>query len=252
MITEGVFSLRFESDKEQMGKGFAVFKDGRIRGGDEEFMYGGTYVLEPAAAGSEINFQANVTVQYYKGINLAILGKMTRFPVELSGVFTPEKLFAHGKIKKFGSDAVDLHGLKLDDFQEAVFVGNEHVAFQALCSGMNAESRRQVDTVVALCQQGSYIDATNTMMIMIDSLVSSLLLNNGGSNGAQSGHLRERLNILVNRGVISDQLPELAQVLADSEKILTKKSNAPEDCAFPLCTIAFNLLQSLLTLQQPV
>lgn len=241
-MTKGIFALSFESEEKQIGSGFAVFIDGKITGGDTEFVYHGTYHCSESTSPDLIPFTAKVIVQYYKGINLAIFGKMTRFPIELSGVFTAEELLAHGTIKKFGNEDVDLKGTKIDDLQLEILEKNEWANVK------NKNIFNTVSSAIDLYQKNCYVDATN-MIISVIELVIFCLFENFSNESVKCISFLDKVNILADNGLISSKIESSLPALFASNNILDKKINSPEDCAFPLSIMAFSLLDKLLKIQ---
>jgi T3SS negative regulator,GrlR len=246
-MIQGIFALSFESEEKQVGSGFAVFIDGKIRGGDAEFVYDGAYHYRESSSADSIPFTAKVIVQYYKGINLAIFGKMTRFPIELSGVFTAGELLAHGKIKKFGTEEVNLKGIKIDDLQLDILAANEWKFLDQSFSLEKEDLHRTLNLALAFYQSKCYVDATNLVFSVIKSMVFYLLKKNSDKN-IQHVSCLEEIDMLVENGLISSKMKSLIQALASSNNVLNKKLNSPEDCAFPLCAMAFSLVDKLLSI----
>jgi T3SS negative regulator,GrlR len=245
-MIQGIFALNFEALGKQVGSGFAVFDNGKIRGGDAEFVYDGTYHCNESSNSDSISFTAKVLVQYYKGINLAIFGKMTRFPIELSGVFTADKLLAHGEIKKFGSEEVDLKGTKIDDLRLETLEINEWKFLDQNFNFEKEDIRHTLNSAFALYQDKCYVDATNLVFSLTKSIVFYLLEKTSDKN-VQHASCLEEIDILVENGLISSKMKSLMQALAASDNVLNKKLNSPEDCAFPLCAMAFSLVDKLLS-----
>jgi T3SS negative regulator,GrlR len=243
-MTQGIFALSFESDEKQIGSGFAVFIDGKITGGDTEFVYHGTYHCNESSSPDLIPFTAKVIVQYYKGINLAIFGKMTRFPIELSGMFTAEELLAHGNIKKFGNEDVDLKGTKIDDLQLEILEKNKWINFNV----KDKNIFHTVNSAIDLHQKNCYIDATN-MIISVIELVIFCLFENFSNESVKCISFLDKINILAGNGFISSKIKSSLLALFASNNVLDKKMNSPEDCAFPLSIMAFSLLDKLLEIQ---
>lgn len=241
-MTKGIFALSFESEEKQIGSGFAVFIDGKITGGDTEFVYRGTYHCNESSSPDLIPFTAKVIVQYYKGINLAIFGKMTRFPIELSGVFTAEELLAHGTIKKFGNEDVDLKGTKIDDLQLEILEKNEWVNIE------NKNIFYTVSSAIDLYHKKCYVDATN-MIISVIEPVLFCLFENFSNESVKCTSVLDKINILAGNGLISSKIESSLPALFASNNVLDKKVNSPEDCAFPLSIMAFSLLDKLLKIQ---
>jgi T3SS negative regulator,GrlR len=248
MMTEGIFSLSFEADLKQLGSGFAAFKDGKIRGGDAEFLYNGTYSLDGAVSDSAPHFKAEVSVQYYKGINLAIFGKMTQFPIEISGVFTDEGISGHGKIMKFGNDEIDLNGVKIDDFQSEIAIKERYSFLDRQSISICSQSDQYLLSALAAYHENNYIDATNLAYTAIESIVRQLPIEIDRSGKSQHSFLN-LIDALLKKNAIAKTLYDPIHALAISEKVLNKKLKSPEDCAFPLCIMAFNSLAKLLEIQ---
>lgn len=248
MMTEGIFSLSFEADGKQLGSGFAAFKDGKIRGGDAEFLYNGTYSVNETASASDPHFKAEVSVQYYKGINLAIFGKMTQFPIEVSGVFTDECISAHGKIMRFSNDEIDLNGVKIDNFQSEVAIKERYSFLERRSISNGSQSDRYLLSALAAYHENNYIDATNLALTAIESIVRQLAISFDLPEKKYDSFLNV-IEALLEKKAIAKTLYAPIHALISSEKVLNKKLKSPEDCAFPLCIMAFNSLAKLLEIQ---
>jgi hypothetical protein len=248
MMTEGIFSLSFEADGKQLGSGFAAFKDGTIRGGDTDFLYKGTYSLDEKNSDSAPHFEAEVSVQYYKGINLAIFGKMTQFPIEISGVFTPKGISGHGIMMKFGKDEIDLNGVKIDDFQSEIAIKERYGFLDRQSTSNFSQNDRYLLSALAAYHENNYIDATNLAYTAIESIVRQLPFAIDRAGTSQHSFLN-LIDALLEQKAIPKTLYDPIHALISSDRVLNKKSKSPEDCAFPLCIMAFNSLAKLLEIQ---
>ncbi|PSB50348.1 GrlR family regulatory protein [Chamaesiphon polymorphus] len=248
MMTEGIFSLSFEADGKQLGSGFAAFKDGTIRGGDTDFLYNGTYRLDEKNSDSAPHFEAKVSVQYYKGINLAIFGKMTQFPIEISGIFTPEGISGHGIMTKFGKDEIDLNGVKIDDFQSEIAIKERYGLLDRQSIANGSQNDRNLLSALAAYHENNYIDATNLAYTAIESIVRQLPFAIDNSGKSQQS-LLNLMDALLEQKAIAKTLYDPIHALISSDRVLNKKLKSPEDCAFPLCIMAFNSLAKLLEIQ---
>jgi hypothetical protein len=243
-MTEGIFNLLFSSDNEIISSGFAAFKNGKIKGGNEEFSYHGVYSLHQQIQEQKIAFDANISVQYYKGINLAILGKIAQFPVEISGVFTADKIHANGKIMKFDRDEINLDGVKIDDLLSIDQSGACGMFSSYSSSLVDHIDRQQLITAFDAYQYGHYVNATNAAYSVISRVIDRLFCEVHESN-VEIRNLMDKTNVLIDRNIVPNILKAPLTALVGSDKVLDKKYKSPENCAFPLCIIAFNSLDKL-------
>jgi hypothetical protein len=217
-MTEGIFDLSFFSDNENIGNGFASFKNGKIRGGNEEFSYYGTYDLGQQSKDYAVAFDAKISVQYYKGINLAILGKIAQFPVEMSGA----------------------DGFKIDDLP---LTDQSHACWMFLsCTSelMEDADKLQLTAAFDAYQCGQYVKATSIAYAVVNKIIDRLFYE-AHENNIEVNNLTSKINILIDINVLPRILRPPLVALASS----SKKSKSPEDCAFPLCIMAFNSLDKL-------
>ncbi len=238
-MTEGVFKLFFESDHEQLGSGLAVFKNGEIKGGNTEFLYSGNYQLASQNPDLSTSFNADVTIQYYKGINLALFGKLTRFSAKFSGIFTSNTLVANNKNR---AEFINLKGIKIDDVQDSfldkLWGDSDSLDF------VNGEDAILIKTAISLYKNGCYAGAANKIISVIDIVICQWLLT-AKEESKIHFTFSEKINVLVEKNIISKKILSLLTELVTHEKILSKQMNSPNDCAFPLCVIAFNSLNQL-------
>ncbi len=247
-MTEGIFDLSFYSENENMGNGFASFKNGQIRGGNEEFSYNGTYSLGEHSKENIVTFDAKISVQYYKGINLAILGKIARFPVEMSGVFTVDHISANGRLMKFDNGEVNLNGFKIDDLPSTNQSQACWVFLHSKSHLIEDVDRLQLADAFDAYQYGQYIKATNTAYAVINKTIDRMFYE-AHENDTRATNLMGKTNTLIKKGILPEifKVPLLA--LASNGKIFDRKSKSPEDCAFPLFIMAFNFLNRLTKIQ---
>jgi T3SS negative regulator,GrlR len=247
MMTEGIFSLIFESEQKQVGGGFAAFKDGRIRGGDAEFSYDGTYSLSETDQDSAPHFKAKISAQYYKGINLAIFGKIARIPMEISGVFTPEGISGNGTVTKIGTNEVNLNGVKIDEFQSETKEQWSLLSRPAI--SMSAAYDQYLTSALTTYQEGKYVDATNSAYAAIELIIRQLPVNLSNQPEKKDPNFLHLIDDLIEKDAGAAVLYKPIHALASSDEVLNKKSKSPENCAFPLCVMAFNTLEKLLKIQ---
>jgi hypothetical protein len=240
-MTEGIFNLSFSSDNENIGNGFASFENGKIRGGNEEFSYHGTYNLGQQSKENTVAFDAKISVQYYKGINLAILGKIAKFPIEISGIFIVDHISANGMVMKFDKSEINLDGFKIDDLP-SIDQSQACWMFLNYASELIEDADKlQLTSAFDAYQYGQYVRATNTAYAVINRIINRL----SHRNNIEANNLMRKIDILIDKNILPEILKAPLSALANSGEILDKKSKSPEDCAFPLCIMAFNSLDKL-------
>jgi hypothetical protein len=93
MDINGIWKAAFSSGNEAFGEGHARLEDGRVYGGDENYLYLGRYVQ----VGDTMT--AIVDVINYTGAFIAVVGDIDRFMLHLTGVIVDGQIRLMGPIQ---------------------------------------------------------------------------------------------------------------------------------------------------------
>jgi hypothetical protein len=256
-MTDGVFKLIVVSEQEEIKCGFATFKDGKIRGGDNDFSCNGTYSLESPfnhvgialdekeTCKENIDFNAKINIFYHKGLNFTILKKITSATVELSGTFAISNFSACGKVKKIKNLVIDLNGIKIVDSNIESSIDNETNILNNAASLIGTGNSVLIKQAIALYKDNSYVDATNALLFVIRFVINKLSIEEKAGESRHDNFL-DMAMLLIERNIISRDLYIPIEGLFTSDKLLRKNNSSSEDCASPLCIMAFDSLIKLL------
>lgn len=117
-MQSGIYSLRFQSALGLSGAGSIELRNGQLRGGDDEYLYLGTYIEQGNT------FRAKVRVKHFRGSTESIFGDLEHFSLEMVGRQTESTFFATGVVD-------EVHGFSMTadgEFIEALHEGVDHAA----------------------------------------------------------------------------------------------------------------------------
>lgn len=83
-MTPAIYHVQFTSSLQARGEGLAVFKDGSINGGDEGYLYVGTF------AGDSSNVTATLKIKKWNPVATSVFGPLKEFDLNLRGTFQPD------------------------------------------------------------------------------------------------------------------------------------------------------------------
>jgi hypothetical protein len=99
-MRNGIYSLLFSSSFGFSGAGSIELRNGYLRGGDDEYLYLGTY----SAEGDSI--RAEVCIRHFQGATDSIFGELETFTLEMVGRQAGLTFFATGIVR-------EAHGLSM-------------------------------------------------------------------------------------------------------------------------------------------
>jgi hypothetical protein len=134
---------------------------------------------------------------------------------------------------------MDLNDLPLTDQSHACWM------FLSCTSELMEDADKlQLTAAFDAYQCGQYVKATSIAYAVVNKIIDRLFYE-AHENNIEVNNLTSKINILIDINVLPRILRPPLVALASSSKILDKKSKSPEDCAFPLCIMAFNSLDKL-------
>ena len=105
----GIYYVIFKSHTGRFGDGLAVVDNGKIHGGDQRYLYRGSYRTDGQAV------EADIQVTYYRGKANSILGHLSRFKLNLSGKATGDAFNVSGHVFGQSQLAITIEGQKQAD-----------------------------------------------------------------------------------------------------------------------------------------
>lgn len=80
----GIYHVQFRSSAQSYGEGLAVFKDGTVNGGDQGYLYLGTYEGETG------NVSAKLKIRKWNQGVTSVFGPFNEFDLVLQGSLKPD------------------------------------------------------------------------------------------------------------------------------------------------------------------
>lgn len=80
----GIYHVKFRSNQQSHGEGLAVIKDGSINGGDQGYLYLGSFKVDG------VNVSAKVKVKKWSNALTSVFGNLADFDLDLRGSFTAD------------------------------------------------------------------------------------------------------------------------------------------------------------------
>jgi hypothetical protein len=105
----GIYYVIFKSHTGRFGDGLVVMDNGKIHGGDQRYLYRGSYKTDGPAV------EADIQVSYYRGEAKSVLGPMAKFKLNLSGKATNEAFTVSGHVFGQSQLAITIEGQKQAD-----------------------------------------------------------------------------------------------------------------------------------------
>jgi hypothetical protein len=108
----GIYAVKFSAvSSYNFGEGLAIFKDGKINGGDLGYFYRGSYEV------SDSRLTAKIKVKRWNPAVQGIFGSYPEFDLDLSGHIPPDwSLFhAEGNVVQNPKLLIAIDGRRLDD-----------------------------------------------------------------------------------------------------------------------------------------
>lgn len=80
----GIYHVKLRSSQQSHGEGLAVIKDGSINGGDQGFLYLGSFIVDG------VNVVAQVKVKKWSSALTSVFGNLAEFDLDVRGSFTAD------------------------------------------------------------------------------------------------------------------------------------------------------------------
>jgi hypothetical protein len=103
----GIYRLDFRSGQKIGASGIAVLKDGSVNGGDDGFVYRGSYHVEGP------NVTAQVAVSKHNPGAQSVLGPIENYTLVLTGTATPYNFTLSGVVVGREELTIEIRGVKL-------------------------------------------------------------------------------------------------------------------------------------------
>jgi len=106
-----IYHVKFTSSLPDSGEGLAVFKDGKINGGDPSYLYLGSYDV----SGSGVT--AKMKVKRWKPGATSVFGNLPEFELDLKGSVAADgsTFKVTGAIPQMPQTSITINGRKLSD-----------------------------------------------------------------------------------------------------------------------------------------
>ena len=108
-MNPGIYYVIFKSQSGRFGDGLVVVDNGRIHGGDQRYLYRGSYITDGQA------IEADIHVSYYRGEAKSVLGHLAKFNLNLTGKATAEAFTVRGHVFGQSHLAITIEGQKQAD-----------------------------------------------------------------------------------------------------------------------------------------
>lgn len=86
-MKNGFYKVNFVSNNQTLGKGIAAIVDGRVYGGDSQYLYKGTYSVQPSGTVCKLH------IIKHEATGVSIFGKADQFELDLLGGTTQPNSF---------------------------------------------------------------------------------------------------------------------------------------------------------------
>jgi hypothetical protein len=107
-MQDGIYWVDFQT-RGDSGAGLIVIKDGSLNGGDQGYIYNGTY----SVSGNNVTARALVT-QHNPALR-SVFGNASGFHLQLSGVSSPGRFSLNGSIPNVPNASIGIVGRRLGD-----------------------------------------------------------------------------------------------------------------------------------------
>ena len=108
----GIYHVKFSAAaSSNFGEGLAVFKDGKVNGGDMGYLYRGSYEI------SDSKVIAKLKVKRWNPAVTSIFGSFPEFDLDLTGHMPPDAslFYAEGPVVQNPKLRMTVNGRRLDD-----------------------------------------------------------------------------------------------------------------------------------------
>jgi hypothetical protein len=111
-MKSGIYHLKFSAvPSSNFGEGLAVFKDGKVNGGDLGYIYRGTYEI------SDSKLTAKIKLNRWNPVITSIFGSFPEFDLDLTGHLPPDGslFYVEGAVVQNPSLRITINGRRLGD-----------------------------------------------------------------------------------------------------------------------------------------
>lgn len=110
-VEPGIYHVKFTASSRDFGEGLAVFKDGKINGGDPGYLYLGAYEM------TGLQIAAKIKVKRWNPAVTSVFGNLAEFDLDLSGTITADdaKFAVTGFVVQNRQQKISIDGRRLAD-----------------------------------------------------------------------------------------------------------------------------------------
>jgi hypothetical protein len=108
-MKQGIYHVKFSSSLGAMGEGLAVFKDGKVNGGDQGYLYIGSYAVNGS------NVTAQLKIKRWNPAWVSIIGNINEFNLALTGSFSNDTFSVKGTSPAIPQAQIEINGRHLAD-----------------------------------------------------------------------------------------------------------------------------------------
>ena len=108
-MNPGIYYVIFKAQSGRFGDGLVVVDKGKVHGGDQRYLYRGSYKTDGQA------LEADIQVSYYRGEAKSVLGHLAKFKLNLTGKSTGEAFTVSGHVFGQSHLAITIEGQKQAD-----------------------------------------------------------------------------------------------------------------------------------------
>ncbi len=112
-MISGIYSAKFESNKQVAGSGVVVFTGGALHGGDASYYYKGKYKRD-----ENNNITATVDVANHSGTPSSVFGLLKSFRLTLNGIANGEEYTLTGQVEGQPTLWITISLRRVDDLVE--------------------------------------------------------------------------------------------------------------------------------------
>jgi len=255
-MQNGIYSVTFESDAGWIGIGVAILHGGKIAGGDDEYLYGGSYTFSPTH-----DYQATVNVERIRGRTVNIFGTHGNFQVELTGNYSDMSFEGAGSATGDDRQTLSVRGSlieRLPSTHPMAGICNPFAYLQqatlelALLPTVDSQGLleynqlNQVQKAKNEFSSGDYIPALCLIFPMMEAAVNEMVRRAGQDPRKLSG-LSEKIGYLSENQYLPIETREAPEVVKIRNLVLHGAYNPPPEGVYPLCLYAFLYLNRILT-----
>lgn len=113
-MRNGMYFVSFTSNVNDAGTGIVVVSNGTIHGGDDNYLYTGTF-----AAYSNV-VTARLKVSHYRGLPNSIFGPLSVFHLSLEGTATDSQFELNGTVIESPSLRIQISGEKISELVPSI------------------------------------------------------------------------------------------------------------------------------------